>query len=246
MWRRTKLRLPPARQGDTGGLGDAGSPCQQRLPAMRRATRTRGFTLLELLVAVAILALVAVGSYRLLFDTISTRDQGIAHEKALRDLQRAQMILQRDLLQAAQRPVRDEFGDVQPGFVLAADKGLEFTRRGWRNPLQQARSDLVRVRYRIITNQLVREHWTVLDRARTSKPVQTVLLDDISDFRVQAHADGNWSETWPQLSQSQRDASTLPLPDAVEIRFTRKPWGEIRRVILLPEPTAEVAPNEQG
>jgi general secretion pathway protein J len=206
--------------------------------------KARGFTLLELLVAVAILALVAVGSYRLLFDTIATRDQGIAHEKGLRDLQRAGMILQRDLLQAAMRPIRDEFGDVQPALVLAGEKGLEFTRRGWRNPLQQSRSELVRVRYRVVNGQLVREHWTVLDRARTSAPVQTVLLDDIRDFRVQAYAGGNWTQTWPLLSQSQRDPRTQPLPEAVEVRFTREPLGEIRRVILLPETTVDAKPDE--
>lgn len=196
---------------------------------------THGFTLLELLVAIAILALVAVGSYRLLFDTISTRDRGLAQEQALRDLQRAGMILQRDLQQAALRPIRDEFGDPQPGLRLGDQAGLEFTRRGWRNPLQQARSDLVRVRYRLMDGALVREHWNVLDRPRASTPVRTTLLTDVTDFRVQVHAGGNWSDTWPLLSQTQRDPRSLPLPEAVEIRFTRAPWGEIRRVILLPE-----------
>lgn len=217
--------------------------------ARARRPRGQGFTLLELLVAIAILALVAVGSYRLLFDTIATRDRGMAHEKALRDLQRADMILKRDLLQAALRPIRDEFGDVQPGLVLAEERGLEFTRRGWRNPLGQARSDLVRVRYRVVAGQLVREHWPVLDRARTSTPVQTVLLDKVSGFRVQVHAGGNWGSTWPALAQVSRTASAVPLPEAVEVRFTLPPWGEIRRVIPLPEPGADEKAtnnNDQG
>lgn len=212
-------------------------------PDVRPARAAAGFTLLELLVAIAILALVAVGSYRLLFDTIATRDQGLAHEKALRDLQRTDMILQRDLQQAAPRPIRDEFGDVQPALVLAEDKGLEFTRRGWRNPLQQQRSDLVRVRYRLISGRLVREHWLELDRARTSTPVQTVLLDNVGAFRVQAHWGGNWSASWPLVSQSQRDPRALPLPDAVEVVLTLERWGDIRRVILLPESPAEAKPD---
>lgn len=209
----------------------------------RHQRRARGFTLLELLVAISILALVAVGSYRLLFDTITTRDQGLAHEKDLRDLQRADMILQRDLQQAALRPIRDEFGDVQPALVLADDRGLEFTRRGWRNPLQQQRSDLVRVRYRLVSGRLVREHWLELDRARTSTPVQTVLLDKVSAFRVQAHAGGNWNGAWPMVSQVQRNAASLPLPDAVEVRLTQERWGEVRRVILLPESAGEEKPD---
>lgn len=206
------------------------------------SARIRGFTLLELLVAIAILALVAVGSYRLLFDTISTRDKGMAREHALRDLQRAEMILQRDLMQVAARPIRDEFGDARPAFYLPQENSLEFTRRGWRNPLQEARSDLIRVRYRVENGQLIREHWQVLDRARTSAAQKTVLLDNVSDFHLQVHAKDNWTENWPLLTQTQSDARTLPLPDAVEIRFTLAPWGEIRRVILLPENNADASP----
>lgn len=205
--------------------------------------RCRGFTLLELLVAIAILALVAVGSYRLLFDTISTRDQGLTREHALRDLQRAEMIMQRDLLQVAPRSIRDEFGDARPAFYLPQENAMEFTRRGWRNPLQEARSDLVRVRYQVENGQLIREHWQMLDRSRTSTPQKTVLLDKVSDFRLQVRANGNWTSNWPLLTQTQSDARTLPLPDAVEIRFTLPPWGDIRRVILLPENNADASPT---
>lgn len=209
---------------------------------MPRREPIRGFTLLELLVAVAILALVAVGSYRLLFDTISTRDRGLEREGALRELQRAQMIIQRDLLQALPRPIRNEYGDVQPALRLIQENSVEFSRRGWRNPLQQARSDLVRVRYRVDSGQLLREHWPALDRDRNSTPIRTVLLDDVEDFHVQVFANGNWSPDWPLLGQSQRDPKTLPLPEAVELRFSLAPWGEIRRVIPLPEANPDANP----
>jgi general secretion pathway protein J len=200
-----------------------------------RADTSRGFTLLEVLVAIAILALIAVGAYRLLSGTVQTRDQGMAHEKSLQDLQKAEMLIQRDLQQTTQRSIRDEYGDDQPAFALSQDNVMEFTRRGWRNPLQESRSDLVRVRYSVRSNQLIRERWSVLDRARDSLPEKIVLLDDVSDFRLQVFANGNWSASWPGLAQNQKDKKTLPLPDAVEIRFTHPVWGEIRRVIPLPE-----------
>lgn len=213
----------------------------QRRP---RPDRVRGFTLLELLVAIAILSLVAVGSYQLLFSTIATRDQAMTRERALRDLQRAGMLLQRDLLQVARRPVRDEFGDVQPAFAIPGENIMEFTRAGWRNPLQQARSDLVRVRWRVADGRLLREHWQVLDRARSSAPVQTVLLENVSDFRLMVRGDGNWIASWPPLGDGQRRPGAAPLPEAVEIRFTLAPWGEIRRVIPLPDnPPEDGAPG---
>lgn len=198
----------------------------------------RGFTLLELLVAIAILALVAVGSYQLLFGTIATREQALVREGALRDLQRAEMLLQRDLVQAVQRPIRDEFGDLQPAFLVPGENSLEFTRLGWRNPMQQARSDLVRVRWRVDNGRLLREHWPMLDRPRAAKPVATALLDKVSDFRVLVRGDGNWSPAWPPLGDGQRKPGAAPLPEAVEITFRLAPWGEIRRVIALPEAAA--------
>ncbi|HEX4870118.1 MAG TPA: type II secretion system minor pseudopilin GspJ [Moraxellaceae bacterium] len=203
----------------------------------------RGFTLLELLVAIAILALVAVGSYELLFSTIATRDQAQARERDLRALQRAQMLLQRDLLQTVQRPVRDEFGDLQAGFVVPRENSMEFTRAGWRNPLQEPRSELVRVRWQVLDGKLVREHWPVLDRARTTAPVQTVMLDKVSDFRLQVRGNGTWGPTWPPLGQAQGQSAPRrqPLPEAVEVTFTLAPWGEIRRVFILPEESGDAS-----
>lgn len=198
----------------------------------------RGFTLLELLVAIAILALVAVGSYQLLFGTIATREQATIRERALRDLQRAEMMLQRDLVQAVQRPIRDEFGDLQPAFVIPRENSMEFTRLGWRNPMQQARSDMVRVRWRVENGSLLREHWPTLDRPRAATPVTTTLLENVSDFRVMVRNEGSWQPTWPPLGDGQQRPASAPLPEAVEITFTLAPWGEIRRVIALPDASA--------
>lgn len=218
-----------------------------KMPVLQptKFTRVRGFTLLEVLVAIAILALVAVGSFQLLAGTVSTRDRGLAHEKNLQALQKAEMLIQRDLLQAVARSVRDEFGDVQAGFYLPQENVMEFTRRGWRNPLQEARSDMVRLRYSVVSGQLIRERWPALDRARASVPEKTVLLDDIENFHIQVFANGTWGNAWPLLTQIQNDKKSIPLPEAVEIRFTRQPWGEIRRVIPLPESDSDVSQTAQ-
>jgi general secretion pathway protein J len=208
--------------------------------------RPNGFTLLELLVAIAILALIAMASYRLLTDTVSARNQGRSHEQSLQSLQKAEMIIQRDLLQVAPRAVRDAFGDSQPAFYIPQENSMEFTRRGWRNPLQETRSNLVRVAYHVENEQLIREHWMVLDRARDSISVKTVLLDKISNFHVQVFNKGQWGSAWPLLTASQTAAQKLPLPDAVEIRFTLQPWGEIRRVFVLPENDANIDVNNNN
>lgn len=203
----------------------------------------RGFTLLELLIAVAILSLIAVGAYKLLSDTVMVRERGQAHQQQLRDLQKAMMLIQRDLQQATPRAVRDEFGDLQPAVYLPQQNVLEFSRRGWRNPLQQTRSEIVRLRYRVEAGDLLRERWEVLDRSRQTQPEKIVLLEKITDFSLQVVADGSRSDTWPRLNQTSTDRSKLPLPQAVEMTFRHPSFGLIRRIILLPqgEPSANAS-----
>ena len=110
---------------------------------------TAGFTLLELLIAIAIFALLALATYRM-FDSVMQTDQATrVQEQRMRELVRAMGALERDLTQAVERPVRDELGDNRGAFLSEGenDQIVEFTRGGWRNPLGQARSRLQRVRW---------------------------------------------------------------------------------------------------
>jgi len=209
-----------------------------------RNSRPDGFTLLELLVAVAILALIAVGAYRLLSDTVMVREQGQKQQQQLRDLQKALTVLQRDLQQVVPRVVRDEFGDIQPALYLPQQNVLEFSRGGWRNPLQQTRSDLVRLRYRVENGELLRERWDVMDRARQTQPQKIVLLEGVSEFSVRVIADGSRAESWPPLTQSGSDRRKVPLPQAIEVGFRHPTWGKIERIILLPQGEDNAAPSQ--
>ena len=147
----------------------------------------RGFTLLELLVAVAIFALLGVGSYRLLASTISTRDAAKTHDNALMQLQRALTVINRDLAQTVSRPIRDEYGDSVAAVVLKMNS-LELTRIGVPNPLKQVRSDLQRVNYSLNTKgELVRSTWQQLDRDRGVQAQQTVLLTKVKTISIRAH-----------------------------------------------------------
>jgi general secretion pathway protein J len=207
-------------------------------------SRGQGFTLLELMIAVAILSLISMGAYKLLSDTVMVREKGQIQQSQLRDLQKAMMLIQRDLQQATHRSVRDEFGDVQPAVYLPQANVLEFSRRGWRNPLRQSRSEIVRIRYRVVSGELLRERWNVLDRSRQTQPEKIVLLDNIADFSIQVVADGNRTENWPPLNQSSGDdRGKIAMPQAVELTFRHPTFGLIKRVLLLPqgEPNASTS-----
>lgn len=197
--------------------------------------QSQGFTLLELLVAVAIFAILGVGSYRLLASTISVRDAAKAHDAALIQLQRSFIIINRDMSQAIARPVRDQYGDTLAALVLKSNT-LELTRVGVPNPLKQVRSDLQRVSYEVNNKgELVRSSWQQLDRDRGVEPQKAVLLTQISKITFKIHNQSGGTDTeWPAFKQANEQAKQ-ELPRSVEISLTVKPWGEITRIFALPQ-----------
>ncbi len=196
----------------------------------------KGFTLLELLVAVAIFALLGVGSYRLLATTIATRDAAQKHDTALMQLQKAMTTLNRDISQAIGRPVRNEYGDAVAALILK-NNSLDLTRTGWPNPLQQARSQLQRIHYELnAKGELVRLSWSQLDRERGAKPQQSILLKNIDTMQIKVYsANGGLVQEWPafQSQATNNEAALSELPRAIEIVVNVKPWGEIRRYFRL-------------
>ncbi|HEX5278266.1 MAG TPA: type II secretion system minor pseudopilin GspJ [Fluviicoccus sp.] len=216
------------------------------MPALR--SNQKGFTLLELLVAVAIFAMLGIGSYQLLATTIATRDAARTHDSDLIRLQKVFTVLNRDMAQVIARPVRNDYGDPEAALILK-NNTLEFSRQGWPNPLQSSRSELQRIRYEVNTKgELWRLAWSQLDRERGMEPGRSLLLDKVQGLQIRVIAGSGQQETdWPsQRNQgnANNDAALSEMPSGVELILNLKPWGEIRRVFLLPD-TREAEPNEQ-
>ena len=209
--------------------------------------RQPGFTLLELLVAIAIFAMLGIGSYRLLATTIATRDAARTHDNALMRLQKVFVVLNRDLSQAVARPVRNDFGD-SVAAVLLNNNQLEFSRQGWPNPLQATRSEMQRLRYELNTKgELWRLSWTQLDRERGMEPSRSLLLEKVEGLQVRVmSSNGQLEPEWPvQRNVQTNDGSGLGMmPTGVEVVMSVKPWGEIRRVFRLTDGMEE-AKSEQ-
>ncbi|WP_205527408.1 type II secretion system minor pseudopilin GspJ [Solimonas sp. K1W22B-7] len=189
----------------------------------------RGFTLLELLVVMAIFAVFALLAYGGLDTVLKSRaqvEEAMEHTAAV---QKAYVKLRDDFQQVRNRPVRDGFGDLQPPLRVTRDARVELTRGGWRNPLLLPRPGLERVSYRLDGKQLKRESFRVLDQAQDSKVVELVLFDDVRELRWRFLDEKNreWHETWPPTSASNAPNGATPVPLAVEIKLDSKQWGEL-------------------
>jgi general secretion pathway protein J len=184
----------------------------------------RGFTLLELLVAVAIFAVLAVISYSGLNSVLKTREHTSRAAEALHELQMSMTIIQRDLSQIADHPIRDQFGDRQPGLLageeLSADERLiEFTRHGWRNPAENLRSTLQRVAYALEEETLYRAYWPRLYRGPEAEPLRAKMLDDVERVLFEFQDErAEWHEQWPPLNIQRYPG--LPLVVRLNIEFT--------------------------
>jgi general secretion pathway protein J len=211
------------------------------------AKSAAGFTLLELLISMVIFALIAAMAYSGLNNVLLARAQTEARTQELYKLQMALTVIERDIEQTVDRPVRDEYGETQAAFVANeyGDYLLEFTRTGWMNPLNLARSHLQRIAYSVKDEQLIRSLWYVLDRAQDSERYDIVLLDGVKNLEIRYLDDKKeWQRSWPPQSStsfSQIQAQTQNQPPAVPappggmvMEIETKSFGKLERWFHLP------------
>jgi general secretion pathway protein J len=202
------------------------------------ASGAPGFTLLELLVAMAIFAIVGALAMGGLNAVLGQRELAARHLDRLHDVQRTVRVMTNDFAQLNPRFVRDFLGS-GPANKLPLESECDvtvivcFSRGGWRNPFwTRPRGTLQRVQYRLEDGKLLREYWPVMDRILVTEPRSETLLDDVEAVEItypDPTGNGDWLPHWPPLREGRAAAGLFPR--AVRISLRIKDWGEIYRVV---------------
>ncbi len=197
---------------------------------------TRGFTLVEMLVAMAVFSLLAVAASGLLGVSLRNAEVFERADDATRELQLARTIMRADFSQIALRPVRDAYGSPVPatfaGGAASAEKPiLAFVRHGWDNPGGiDGRASLQYVEYAVAGEALVRRSRPYLDPTPETPVTTATLLSRVRAAEVSFLLRGQWSDRWAAL------APQYALPDAIALDVTLAAADQIRQAFLVGEP----------
>lgn len=200
---------------------------------MKDINLIRGFTLLELLVALSIFSVLSVMAYGGLQTVITTKQSTEKAADRISEIQLVMMRISNDLRQAVTRKIRDEYGDFLSAMQSSqnGDETIAWTRAGYRNPAQLKRSNVQRVAYKLDKQKLLRITWPVLDRAQDTESMETEVLANIESIEWRfLNNKSEWVSDWPEAGTQ---AGESPLPKAVEFTFELQDWGKMRRLILL-------------
>jgi general secretion pathway protein J len=200
--------------------------------------RNRGFTLIEILIAISIFAIMSAFAYRALSSILNARERVAQENQKWREVSTFFARLEADLANAVPRDIRNSNNLVAAPFVGNAtfandsEGQLMFTRMG----LPGASGTLAapqRLGYRVKQGNIEELVWPVLDQGPRTLPAVYALLGGVNSLALR-YMDRNkaWQGSWPPpLNNATTAAQAIPI--AVEVALTLDSGETITRLLLL-------------
>lgn len=143
--------------------------------------KQKAFTLIELLIAMTVFAIVAVVGSVGLHTLLKTRLRLEESNRQLQEIISVEFLMRHDFTQMIDRRISDVSGSKLPALIVRSTVDIEFTRGGAMDSL----SHLQRVAYQFKNHQLYRLSWPVLDRVPETIVSKKILLNRVKSFSLQ-------------------------------------------------------------
>ena len=198
--------------------------------------KQHGFTLIEVIIALTIFALLAVIATSGLFNILAIHKKLTAQDSNLQQFTTGITLVRQDFRNFIDRPVLDTYGDSSLAFSGQTQQ-ISFTRSSLINAAIMGKSGLQRIQYIIQGNNLVRRTWPVLDQAIATQPNQQILIAGLSAFKFQfLDQHGELKDTSPTPTDSSNlNSANNPLnyafPIAIKISCSLRHQGPVTLLI---------------
>ncbi|UIP24042.1 type II secretion system minor pseudopilin GspJ [Acinetobacter towneri] len=180
----------------------------------------KGFTLVELLVAIAVFAVLSALGWKVFDYLAKVKDRNAMHEANLEQLQESYQQILRDTMQAVPLTANVK-GQQQPALVLQNGR-FNFSKTGVTDPLQQGISPHERVeyQYRADEKKLYRLKYRNLHQTGNDQPESSVMLDEVEAFEIMV-LNPNELSSWPESNIDPQQTEQLRLlPKGIKINLT--------------------------
>jgi general secretion pathway protein J len=197
----------------------------------RAINSTRGFTLLEVLLAVAIFAVLSLAGLQILSGVQSGEQSAKDKIEKLNEIQRAWLVIERDITQLSKRTIRFEGEAPTDQFIFQAQDGysedsgvLAFVRNGWTNPgMVIPRSDVQFVLFRLEEERLMRVHYNFVDAVVGQEAKYRVLIDGVNSLNFEYSYDNKW----------EKELKKERIPMAINVIIDIQGIGIVSRMFLV-------------
>lgn len=194
------------------------SSCAQA--KLRFVNPRSGFTLVELLVAIAIFAILSLLGWKVFDYLLKVRDRNTQHEVQLFELQDAYQQVLRDTLQIIPLSA-NQGGQLRPALEID-NQVLRFSKAGVTDPLKQGLSPFERIEYRYDPDQkkLYRLKYSNLNTSNREQPLSSTLLSQVEQFQIMVLTPQEVTK-WPEINlDPTKPEEFRKLPKGIKIQLT--------------------------
>jgi len=202
----------------------------------------KGFTLLEMLIAIAIFAMIGLAANSVLSTVMKNDEVTKTFSVRLKALQQGFGAIERDLGQMVARTLRGLDGERSSSYFQAGDNMLDsetealvFYRLGWLNPDGiLPRGSLQSVAYVVQGGRLERWYYPYPEPASGEEPLKTLIIENVLSVEYSFYINDKW--------ERKVDGTQMPKGIAIEIEIDG--LGKIQRQFLLPKGASAPKANE--